>query len=191
MALMTIMGGDSNDFVSDDVNAPDPYGGWDQPAGEADRSMDIGAMITAATAAIAPDYQGYMGNYGGAESASQSIIAGGAASSLGSNWISETFDKALKWYDGQKDSTKGAITTLAGSFIKGLFSYNDEQRKIKALEKSSDATMLNAQTNASATERKFDNASAIGKTNFGAQPQGLIFRNKLAPRQTRAGYTGG
>lgn len=114
----------------------------------------------------------------------------GIAPTLGSNWLGEMFGNAFKWYEKQGDMTKAGINTLAGSFIKGLFSYNDEQRKIKALEKSSDATMLNAQTNASATERKFDNASAIGKTNFGAQPQGLIFRNKLAPRQTRAGYGG-
>lgn len=187
MALMTIMGGDSNDFVSDDVNAPDPYGGWDQPAETADQPMDIVSMISSATAAIAPGYQQYDDQMRSVDTVNRES---GIAPTLGSNWLTETFSGPVKWYESLSKEGKGAVTTLAGSFIKGLFSYNDEQRKLKALEKSSDATMLNAQTNASATERKFDNASAIGKTNFGAQPQGLIFRNKLAPRQTRAGYGG-
>lgn len=161
-----------------DFSQPDPF--------------DAGlALVTSALSGGATD-DAFMGNYGGAENASEAITSdGGVAKTLGDNWLSDGFDKAWKWFDGQKDTTKGAMTTLAGSFIKGLFSYNDEQRKIKALERSSEASMLNAQTNASATQQKFDNASAIGKTNFGAQPQGLIFSNKLAPRQSRAGYTGG
>lgn len=161
-----------------DFSQPDPF--------------DAGlALVTSALFGSGADSGAYMGNFGGAENTSEAITSNnGIAKTLGDNWLSESFDKATKWFDGQKDSTKGAITTLAGSFIKGLFSYNDEQRKIKALEKSSEANMLNAQTNAGATAQKFDNASAIGKTNFGAQPQGLIFRNKLAPRQARAGYGG-
>lgn len=152
-------------------------------------SFDAGVALV--TSALSGGGDGQADIYGtSAPGAGLAAESGGIASTLGSNWLSESFDKATKWFDGQKDSTKGAVTTLAGSFIKGLFSYNDEQRKLKALEKSSEANMMNAQTNASATAQKFSNASAIGKTNFGAQPQGLIFSNKLAPRQTRAGYGG-
>ena len=160
-----------------DFSQPDPF--------------DAGlALVTSALSGGGQDSGAYMGNFGGAENASEAITSdNGIAKTLGSDWA-EGFTKAWKWFDGQKDSTKGAVTTLAGSFIKGLFSYNDEQRKLKALEKSSEANMMNAQTNASATAQKFSNAGAIGKTNFGAKPQGLIFRDKLAPRQTRAGYGG-
>ena len=152
-------------------------------------SFDAGVALV--TSALSGGGDGQADIYGtSAPGAGLAAESGGIASTLGSNWLSESFDKATKWFDGQKDSTKGAVTTLAGSFIKGLFSYNDEQRKLKALEKSSEANMMNAQTNASTADRKFSNASAIGQTNFGAKPQGLIFRDKLAPRQTRAGYGG-
>jgi hypothetical protein len=159
--------------------------------GNADGSDSFDFGVAMVTSALSGGGDGQADIYGtSAPGAGLAAESGGIASSLGSNWLSETFGKAMKWYEKQGDHTKAGINTMAGSFIKGLFSYNDEQRKIKALEKSSDATMLNAQTNASATERKFDNASAIGKTNFGAKPKGLIFSNKLAGRQARAGYGG-
>lgn len=153
-------------------------------------SFDAGlALVTSALSGGSTESDG-MANYADRYPAGNNPDESGVAKTLGSNWFAEMVGPAWKWYEKQGDMTKAGINTLAGSFIKGLFSYNDEQRKLKALEKSSEANMMNAQTNASTADRKFSNASAIGQTNFGAKPQGLIFRNKLAPRQTRAGYGG-
>lgn len=101
-------------------------------------------------------------------------------------------DRLFGWFDKQDKTTKGAMTTLAGSFLKGAFSYKDEQRKLKALEKSGEASMLNAQTNASALESKNTQLanSQLSRTSFGAKPGGLMYSNKLAGRQARAGYGG-
>lgn len=184
MALLSMV--NAGDTGSPEFDAAIGVAGQDFSQPE---QFDIGTLISSTTAAIAPGYQQYDDQMRSVDTVARE--SGGVAPSLGSNWISEMFGNALKWYEKQGDMTKGGINTMAGSFIKGLFSYNDEQRKIKALEKSSEANMMNAQTNASTADRKFSNASAIGQTNFGAaQPQGLIFRNKLAPRQTRAGYGG-
>lgn len=158
------------------------------------------SAISATTAALAPGYQpsksGYVEAFGGASNESDAITAGGVATAAG-NPLTEGFKSAWDWFNGQKDSTKGAITTLAGSFLAGVMGYSTAQRKIASDERMSEASMLNAQTNAArqtndaaVQQTKFDNASSIGTTNFGAKPQGLIFRNKLAGRQTRTGYTG-
>lgn len=101
-------------------------------------------------------------------------------------------DRLFGWFDKQDKATKGAMTTLAGSFLKGAFGYKDSQRALRSAERSSEASMLNAQTNASALESK--NAqlanSQLSRTSFGAKPGGLIYSNKLAGRQARAGYGG-
>lgn len=137
-----------------------------------------------------------LGSYGGISTpqfGTPTVMDGnpGATAGLGGNWLTDGFSKALGWFEGQKDQTKGAMVTLAGSFIKGLFSYGDEQRKLKSSEKIADASMLNATTLAEKTDKQFANASSIGNTNFGAKPAGgLIYSNKLAQRQTRAGYGG-
>lgn len=152
----------------------------------------IASVISAATQAIAPDYTAYQGTYGGAENQYEAITSGngGVASSLGNNWLTETFGKAFSWYEGQKDQTKAAVTTLGFSMLKGVFGYADEKRKARSNEKLADAAMMRAQNEVDMTNRKFENASAIGKTNFGKQPTGLLFSNKLATRQARAGYGG-
>lgn len=160
--------------------------------GNADGSQDfdIGAIVMSATAAIAPDYQAAdaMAGIGAREYGMVGAPVGGVAPTLGSNWITETLGGAAKWYEKQDKETKGTLLSLAGSFIKGAFSHKNEERKLKSSEKIADAAMLNAQTNADSTNKKFDNASAIGKTTFGA-PTGLMtYSDKLAPRRARNQY---
>jgi Tfp pilus assembly major pilin PilA len=166
---------------------------FDAPQYGAAEQFDIGSLIASTTAEIAgPDYAAYTGNFGGADNVADSITSSnGVSSTLGTNWLSDGFSKAMNWFDGQKDFTKGATVTLAGSFLKGFFS-NDAKNtkaKLKIDQQIADASTLKAQTDASATQQKFANASSIGQTNFGAPPAGgLIYSNKLAGRQIRAGY---
>lgn len=145
-------------------------------------NFDIGQIVMSATAAIAPNYQQYDDQMRSVETTARE--AGGVAPTLGSNWITETLSGAAKWYEKQDLQTKGTLLSLAGSFVKGMFGYKNEERKLKSSEKIADAAMLNAQTNADATAKKFTNASSIGGTNFGAQPL-LSYSDKLAQRQAR------
>ena len=95
------------------------------------------------------------------------------------------FTKALKWFDSQKDQTKGAITTLAGSFIQGAFSSGNKRKELAIMKQNADANT--AMSNIA--QQKLTNASAISQTNFGApNPAGLIYQNrrKIAPL-TRTG----
>lgn len=186
---MPIDNGDGTLDYTAEMQAEQTYGfdGYSQPqpAGNNPDEYDIGQIVMSATAAIAPDYQAYMGNYGGAENASDGIMSGNSvAPALGSNWITETLSSVAKWYEKQDKETKGTLLSLAGSFVKGAFGYENEERKLKSSEKEADATMLTAQTNADATNKKFANASAIGGTNFGAKPL-MAYSNKLAQRQER------
>lgn len=188
MALMTMVNsGDTGDAGFDAaIGAAGAAGGYDD-------SFEAGVQMV--ESAFTPSTAGGDGQadiYGtSAPGAGLAAESGGQPAGLGENWLTEGFGKAMGWFDGQKDSTKGAMVTLAGSFLKGLFSYSDEQRKMKAMEKSSEASMLRATTEANLSQQKMANASSIGQTNFGAAPAGgLIYSNKLAERQKRAGGYG-
>lgn len=189
MALMTMVNsGDTGDAGFDAaIGAAGAAGGYDD-------SFEAGVqMVESAFTNSTAGGDGQADIYGtSAPGAGLAAESGGqAAAGLGGNWLSEGFGKAMGWFDGQKDFTKGAMVTLAGSFLKGLFSYGDEQRKMKSLEKSSEANMLRATTEANLAQQKMSNASSIGQTNFGAAPAGgLIYSNKLAERQKRAGGYG-
>jgi len=162
-----------------------PLMGVAAPAGNNPDEYDLGQVVMSATQAIAPGYQAAtMDEAEAGLISSGGMTAGPVASTLGSNWITETLSSAAKWYEKQDKETKGTLLSLAGSFVKGAFGYKNEERKLKSSEKTADAAMLTAQTNADATNKKFANASAIGGTNFGAKPL-MAYSNKLAQRQER------
>lgn len=175
--------GDPTAFDVPQFDAPQ-YGGSEQ--------FDLGTLIATTTADIAgPGYADIYGTSAPGAGLAAESPGTGVASGLGTNWLSEGFSKAMGWFDGQKDFTKGATVTLAGSFLKGFFSNDakNTKEKLKIDQQIADASTLKAQTDASVTQQKFANASSIGQTNFGAPPAGgLMYSNKLAGRQTRAGY---
>lgn len=187
MALMTMFNsGDTGNAEFDAaIGAAGAAGGYDD-------SFESGVQMVESALGGGSGGDGQADIYGtSAPGAGLAAESGGKPAGLGDNWLSEGFGKAMGWFDGQKDSTKGAMVTLAGSFLKGMFSYSDEQRKMKAMEKSSEANMLRATTEANLSQQKMQNASSIGQTNFGAVPAGgLIYSNKLAERQKRAGGYG-
>lgn len=90
------------------------------------------------------------------------------------------FTKAYRWFDSQGDKTKGAITTLAGSFMQGVFASGNKRKELAIMKQNADANT----TMANVAQQKLTNGSAIAKTNFGApNPAGLIYQNrrKVAP----------
>ncbi len=181
---MPLYNDDGTFDYTNEMQAEQTYGmvGYEPPAADL-FSVDY-AMNFINNAGTATQDAPFMGNFGGAESAGEAITAQAPKEDEG------MVNRLFGWFDKKNDRTQGAIVTLAGSFIKGMFSYSDEQRKVKALEKQADASMLNAQNNVDVQNTKFANASSIGKTNFGAAPKGLIYSNKLAERQRRSGYGG-
>lgn len=79
-------------------------------------------------------------------------------------------------------------SNIAAGFVKGFLAAPMEKRKTQAMEKAAKAQMLNAETNAFETQKKFQNASSIGSTSFG-QKQTPQFVDLLAKR--RQGIMGG
>lgn len=115
------------------------------------------------------------------------VAVGVGDSSSGGNW----FDAAMKWFDDDKNGLKGATTvSLAGSFIKGLFGSFATKGQEKNTKRLTDIKATEVANANDIANQKFANAGSIAQTNFGAPPQGLIYSNKLEPRQKRAGYTG-
>ena len=117
----------------------------------------------------------------------------GVAAGTGESWFDQTFGKAFDWFDKKGDKTQGALLTIGGSFLQGLFSAKASERKLKASEKASEASMMNAQSNADALALKKETLanSQISGTSFGAKPAPLKYNPaNFAARQKRAGYQG-
>ena len=117
----------------------------------------------------------------------------GVAAGTGESWFDQAFGKAFKWFDSKSDKTQGALLTIGGSFLQGLFNAGTKERMTKASEKSSEASMINAQANAGMLDWKKKTLadSQISGTNFGAKPQGLLYQPaNFVARQKRAGYQG-
>ena len=102
------------------------------------------------------------------------VALGVGDSKSGGSW----FDSAMKWFDDDKSGLKGAATvSLAGSFLKGIFSASTEKANAKNAKRITDAKVLDSQTAANVAAQKFANAGSIAQTNFGATPTGLIYSN--------------
>lgn len=179
--------------------------GYDNYGASVDTSADLTGIIStnndapsdpfATTAMVNEGWNGDGAGYGTADNPFYTYIGGPSGTDVGLTGAGQTLATGLgnawTWFNGQKDQTKSSMIALGGSFLQGFFSKDSKERAIKAQEKMADAAMLRAQSESSTQEKKFANASAIGKTNFGApNPKGLIYSNKLVERQKRAGYTG-
>ena len=110
-----------------------------------------------------------------------------AAGDGGSDGFASKYLKSLKDYIFSEDGQKLALTTIAG----GIGSINREKNARKTLaiaQQNADTNRLSVQNTVDNEKRRFNNASAIGQTNFGsATPTGLIYKNILAERRARNG----
>lgn len=138
------------------------------------------------------------GFFGGSQSSSQPQ-SGDWLSGVGSTIDAAKFnDLPDAEQSGGKDFFKDAmafiknkenahILTLGAAFIKGAFTYGDEKRKTRAMEKSADASALNAASQDEKWRTQMANASSIGSTNFGQPIMGTGFKDLAAVRRQRAG----
>lgn len=117
---------------------------------------------------------------------------GGVADGAGQSWFDKTFGEAVKWFDSKSDKTQGAILGIGGSFLQGLFGARAKRKQIEAMTRSSEAAMLNAQTNAKAQADKTAQAAAsqVSGTTFGAKAAAPQFKDLFEARRKRAGYQG-
>lgn len=138
-------------------------------------------------AATAQRNMGSTIDFGAGSTQTYGVAPGVSGGDTGGSW----FDAALKWFDDDKSGLKGASTvSLAGSFIKGIFGSMAAQKQSKNDKRLLDIRERDSQNTMDVANQKFANAGSIAQTNFGAAPTGLIYSNKLEPRQKRAGYTG-
>ena len=122
----------------------------------------------------APRNAGPTVDFGAGSTQSGGVALGVGDSKSGGSW----FDSAMKWFDDDKSGLKGATTvSLAGSFLKGIFSASTEKANAKNAKRITDAKVLDSQTAANVAAQKFANAGSIAQTNFGATPTGLIYSN--------------
>lgn len=184
---------------------PDPTAGVAAP----EQADTIGALPADQVSALSPNgetpsFNTYMsllkpyvaplgsGAYGVAiDSGSGSGVAPGLLT--GGRQNSETgglFGDFLKWFDNS-DTAKGAVVTVAGSFLQGMFGSKAKARAAAAQEKHADASMMNAQSNADMAkiaQQQMVNASSIKDVKFSSsKPK---FKNVPLPSQSRAAYKG-
>lgn len=119
-------------------------------------------------------------------------LLGGGTSGGGTQPSGGILDSFYKWFDDDKTgAAKGAAITVAGSFLQGMFGAKTKARALAAQEKSAEASMMNAQSNADMAriaQTKMENASSIKNTTFGKPAKPPAFKNLLQERQKRAGY---
>lgn len=184
MGLLTMVAGENAADYSDDQQVADIYPQQSTFGQQEDSAVNpFYTYVQPASNGVASFGQGNNLSMGNA----------GVAAGTGESWFDETFGKAVKWFDSKGDKTQGALLTIGGSFLQGLFGAKANERKLKASEKSAEASMMNAQSNADALALKKETLanSQISGTSFGAKPAPPKYNPaNFAARQKRAGYQG-
>ena len=159
-----------------------------------ENSFDNGAMSNAVGSSYVPDYDSYDVGSNMVENAmfrtptdaaQGETLQGGAApggldDNKGKDWIKGMLD-----YAQTPQGTTAAIATI-GAFAKGFFGQAAEKKKADAQAKYADATALNAQSADEKWRKQMENASSIGKTNFGIM-QTPKYKDLSAERRARNG----
>lgn len=186
MGLLTMVAGEDAANYSDDQPVADLY-----PQQNTFSQQETAPASNAFYTYVQPASSGVAASFNQGDNLAMGSY--GVAAGTGESWFDQTFGKALGWFDKKGDKFQAAALSVGGSFLQGLFSASQNERKTKAAEKSSEASMMNAQANVDALDlkRKTLDDSQISGTNFGAKTATAKYNPaNFAARQKRAGYQG-